>query len=96
MPHAFPESETGSDAVCTQLTFRFPKELAYRVYDEFDRDYVTQEENGDLLVSAYMPADAWLVSFLLSFGNQVDVIEPAYLKEILAEQGKLIYEKFKT
>ena len=96
VPHAFPESETGSDAVCTQLTFRFPKELAYRVYDEFDRDYVTQEENGDLLVSAYMPADAWLVSFLLSFGNQVDVIEPAYLKEILAEQGKLIYEKFKT
>ena len=42
-----------------------------------------------------MPMDAWIVSFLLSFGPQVDVIEPAYLKELLAEQGKLIYEKFK-
>ena len=92
----FPETEEVSDAACTQMVFRFPKELAYRVYDEFDRYYVTQEENGTLLVSAYMPADAWLVSFLLSFGDQVDVIEPAYLKDILAEQGKLMYEKFKT
>ena len=71
--------------------------MAYRVYDEFDRNHVTQEENGkSSLVSAYMPMDAWIVSFLLSFGDQVDVMEPAYLKEILARQGKLIYEKFKT
>ena len=96
VPQPFPESEETSKAVCTHFKFRFPKELAYRVYDEFDRDYVTQEENGDLLVSAYMPADAWLTGFLLSFGDQVDVIEPAYLKDILAEQGKLIYEKSKT
>ncbi|MCI8374338.1 MAG: YafY family transcriptional regulator [Lachnospiraceae bacterium] len=95
-PRSFPEAEESSDAVCTQIVLRFPKELAYRVYDEFDRNYVTQEENGKLLVSAYMPADPWLVSFLLSFGPQVDVIAPAYLKEILAKQGKLIYEKFKA
>lgn len=96
VPRAFPDGEETSDAACAQITLRFPRELAYRVYDEFDREYVTQEENGTLLVSAYMPADAWLVSFLLSFGDQVDVMEPAYLKEILARQGKLIYEKFKT
>ena len=95
VPRPFPKAEEASSAACTQIVLRFPRELAYRVYDEFDRNHVTQEENGKLLVSAYMPMDAWIVSFLLSFGPQVDVIEPAYLKELLAEQGKLIYEKFK-
>ena len=78
-----------------QITLRFPKEVAYRVYDEFDRAWVRQQENGDLIVSAQMPEDAWLISFLLSFGTQVEVLEPAYLRGILAQQARLIYEKNK-
>ena len=35
-----------------------------------------------------MPEDEWLIGFLLSFGTQVDIIEPAYLKDIVAEQAK--------
>lgn len=78
-----------------QITLRFSKEMAYRVYDEFDKTWVRQQENGDLIVSAQMPEDAWLIGFLLSFGTQVEVIEPAYLRNILAEQARLIYEKNK-
>lgn len=78
-----------------QITLHFPKEMAYRVYDEFDKTWVRQQENGDLIVSAQMPEDAWLIGFLLSFGTQVDVIEPVYLRDILAEQARLIYEKNK-
>ena len=80
----------------TQITLRFPKEMAYRVYDEFDATQVKQQENGDLIASACMPDDEWLIGFLLSFGAQVDVIEPAYLKEVLAEQARLILEKNKS
>lgn len=57
---------------------------------------VTQKENGDLIVSAEMPEDEWLIGYLLSFGAQVDIIEPAYLGDIVAEQAKKIYEKYKT
>lgn len=78
-----------------QITLRFPKEMAYRVYDEFDKTQVQRQENGDFIVSAKMPEDAWLIGFLLSFGTQVDILSPAYLKEALAEQAKLIYEKNK-
>ena len=78
-----------------QITLRFPKEMAYRVYDEFDKTWVRQQENGDLIVSAQMPEDAWLIGFLFSFGTQVEVLEPAYLRDILAQQAKLIYEKNK-
>ena len=78
-----------------QITLRFPKEMAYRVYDEFDKDQIQQLANGDLIASAKMPEDPWLTGFLLSFGTQVEILSPAYLRDAVAEQAKLIYEKNK-
>ena len=69
--------------------------MSYRVYDEFDSEDVKWTKEGDLLVSSRMPEDAWLVSFLLSFGEKVEVIEPVRLKKELAEMAKAIYEKNK-
>lgn len=79
-----------------KVTLRFPKEMSYRVYDEFDKTQIQRQENGDLIVSANMPEDPWLIGFLLSFGTQVDILSPAHLKEAVAEQAKLIYEKNRT
>ena len=76
-----------------KVTLRFPKEMSYRVYDEFDKTQIQRQENGDLIVSANMPEDPWLIGFLLSFGTRVDILSPAHLKEAAAEQAKLIYEK---
>lgn len=78
------------------IKLRFPREMAYRVYDEFAGAEIERQANGDFIVSAAMPEDAWLVGFLLSFGTKVDVIEPAYLRAVLAEQAKLMFEKYKT
>lgn len=92
----FPEQTDIQEQIYNPIVLRFPKEMAYRVYDEFDETQVKRQENGDLTVSARMPEDTWLINFLLSFGTQVEVLSPAYLKEILAEQAKLIYEKNKS
>lgn len=43
-----------------------------------------------------MPEDEWLVGDLLSYGTQVDIIEPVYLKDIVAEQARKICEKYKS
>ncbi len=93
-PRSFPEPEGTSQQV-SKIMIRFPKEMAYRIYDEFDMTQVKQEENGDFVVSAEMPEDSWLVGFLLSFGANAEVIEPAYLRDALAKQAQLIYEKNK-
>jgi len=94
--HIFPEENTSLPQEYNQITLRFPGEMAYRIYDEFDRKEVVIQENGDLLVSAKMPEDTWLVGYLLSFGTQVEIIEPLYIKKVIAEQAKQIYEKNKT
>ena len=43
-----------------------------------------------------MPEDEWLIGYLLSFGTQVDIVEPVHLKNIVAKQAKRIYEKYKS
>ncbi len=93
---SFTEPINDSGEEYNQITLRFPKEMAYRVYDEFDKTQVQRQANGDLIASAKMPEDAWLTGFLLSFGTQVDILSPDYLKEVIAEQAKLIYEKNKS
>lgn len=75
-----------------EITLRFSREAAYRVYDEFDAAQIKRQENGDLIVSERMPDDAWLIGFLLSLGTQVEVLSPGYLREILARRAKEIYE----
>lgn len=94
LPRSFPEKET-LPPLYNQITLRFSKEVAYRVYDEFDIEQIKRQENGDLIVSARLPEDNWFVGFLLSFGTRVEIIEPAYLREVLAEQTLMIYEKNK-
>ena len=91
----FQESTADPKENYSQITLRFPKEMAYRVYDEFDKTQVQRQASGDLIASAKMPEDAWLTGFLLSFGTQVEILSPAYLKEKVAVQAKLIYEKNK-
>lgn len=93
--HSLPKSADVSEKEYRQITLRFPKEVAYRVYDEFDKTQVQRQENGDFIVCTKMPEDVWLIGFLLSFGTQVDILSPAYLKDVIAEQAKLIYEKNK-
>ncbi len=77
------------------VCLRFPKEMAFRVYDEFDDKQVKRQENGDFLVSAPMPVDDWVLAFLLSFGTQVEVVGPMYLRELLAAKVMELYEKYK-
>lgn len=93
---SFPEESADDEESYPLVTLRFPKEMAYRVYDEFDKGQIERQENGDLIASAGMPEGAWLISFLLSFGAQVEILSPSYLREEIARQAEKIVEKYKT
>ncbi len=88
---SLPESCPPDD--CPRILLLFARKIAYRIYDEFDETQIACQENGDLLVSARMPQDPWLMGYLLSFGTMVEVIEPIGLREQLAAQARMIYEK---
>lgn len=92
----FPELDEMAGQVYSTIVLRFAKEISYRVYDEFANTQISTDKNGDLIVSVEMPEDEWLIGYLLSFGTQVDIVEPLYLKAIVAKQAKGIYEKYKS
>lgn len=93
---SFPADPDDVEIDCPLVTLRFPKEMAYRVYDEFDKTQIRIQENGDLVASAAMPEGAWLTGFLLSFGTQVEILSPAHLRKEIARQAEMILEKYKT
>ena len=95
-PMEFPAYEEEIAQKENVIVLRFAREMAYRVYDEFDRNQVTRLENGDLEVVANMPENEWLIGYLLSFGTKVDVIQPEYFREVLSKRAKEIYEKNKS
>lgn len=95
IPVKFPEFQNYPSGEYQRFVLRFPEKMAYRVYDEFEADEVTVQEDRTLIVSVQMPEDTWLIGYLLSFGTQVEVIEPLHLRRVLADEGKKIYEKNK-
>lgn len=95
-PAPLPEYQDTLDQEYEKFVFLFSKQVTYRVYDEFNPDLVQRQENGDLLVTVWMPYDEWVIGFLLSFGDLVEIIEPISLKKVIAERAKKIYEKNKS
>lgn len=77
------------------VRLRFNKDVAYRVYDEFEESLIEKQDNGDFIVSAQMPVDSWLLGYLLSFGTQVEVLKPLSLRKLIVEQAAKIYELYK-
>lgn len=80
----------------TKIRLKFSSEIAFRVYDEFDNREIVSQADGSLIVSVSFPIDSWVISYLLSFGSSVEILEPSILKDKLCSFAKEIYEHHKT
>lgn len=95
-PKPYPETTESIPETCGRVVLRFAGEMAYRVYDEFDASQIRKDADESLMVTATMPQDDWLTGYLLSFGTQVEILEPRSLAEIVMKKAKEIYEKHKS
>lgn len=53
---------------------------AYRVVDEFKDEDILKKEDGSFRVTTDMPSGEWLFQYLLSYGDLLEVIEPASVR----------------
>lgn len=77
------------------LTLRIAPQMAYRIFDEFPKGAVTREPDGSFLVHAKLQTGGWLFGYLMSFEDYLEIIEPAWLREQLAEKYKMALKKNK-
>lgn len=86
--------QTGAE-VTVRVTLRFDKNMAFRVYDEFTDD-VTEDESGYLHVHTLLPDNEMLYSYLFSFSDSVEVLEPLYIRERLKEKLENMLKRYIT
>ena len=76
------------------LKLLFSPSAAYRIYDEFSEKDILKTENGTFSISTKMPNDHWLYSYILSFGELVEVIEPEIVRKETMRLAKAIKNKY--
>lgn len=89
-----PPIQTYQEETCMiDVVFKFQKYLGSFVYDEFE--YKDIEEKEDCyIVKAEVPNHQWFLSFVLSFGSGVEIIEPIELREKLKDEIMKIMELY--
>lgn len=85
------ESETEE-----RLTIRITPAAIERVGESLGRGVGKIDEDGSRVVELYMPRSEWLFSFLLGFGDDIEVLEPPGIRQELAnrlDRGAKLYKK---
>ncbi|MCI8965859.1 MAG: YafY family transcriptional regulator [Clostridia bacterium] len=68
------------------LELEISKEMAYRVYDEFESNEITKKEDGNFIVKVKYPENDWVYGYILSFGEYIKVLSPDKLKNIIKDK----------
>ena len=69
-----------------KLKLLFNKEALYRILDEFYSKDVVDKGNYTYEVSMELPESEWIYGYILSFGCNVEVLEPAYIRDVIASR----------
>lgn len=77
------------------VALKFAPQVAFRVHDEFSGDITTDEEDN-LYVTAELPEHEVLYHYLLTFGDNVEVLAPAYIRDGIRDKVCSILKKYET
>jgi len=77
-----------------ELRLKIAPEMAHRVLDEFDFEKEVEEKDGHFIVSTIWKDNDILYGFILSFGEYIEVLEPACVREIIKKRAQLVVEKY--
>ena len=75
-----------------EVRLRFAPHMAYRVYDDFDEEWIQREPSGHLLVTTHLPPeDEWSAARILSYGTGVEVLSPDSLRANTAVYARKLF-----
>lgn len=77
-----------------QALVRFHPSARWRLVDEYGRDSFTEEPDGSLLFQFGFPGKAELFRWVLTFGEQAEILEPEELRREFHALAKKICSKY--
>lgn len=76
------------------IKVKFDRKVAFRVYDELNSE-ITEDDDGNLYTELELVDDYNLYYYLLSFGDNVEVLEPKEVRAQIKEMITKMAEKYK-
>lgn len=77
------------------VKLKFDRQAAFRVYDEFT-DSITEDSQGNLYVQIDLPDNEVLYSYVMSFSDSVEIIEPQSIREQMKKRLQKMQEKYRA
>lgn len=68
------------------LKLRFQDKVLSRLCDDFADTAIIRQADGTLAIETALPENEWLYGYLLSYGNCVEVLEPAHVRRKLTNR----------
>ena len=69
-------------------------EMAYRIFDEFPQEAIVKNEDGSFLIHAKLQAGGWLLGYLMSYEDHLEILKPIELREKLIDKYKNALKKY--
>lgn len=91
--HVFEEEKIHAASLVT-VTLLFDADMAYQVYDHHAK--VERCADGRLRVEAVFPNNGYMYQHLLSFGEKLEVLQPASVREEMKSRLKKMTRKYIT
>ncbi len=83
-----------SDWQAVDICATFARGVAYRVFDEFDANEITENADGSLTVRTSMPYNDYISGYLMSFGDALLELSPKGLRDEITCKCKILFENF--
>lgn len=83
-----------SSAEPIKVSLKFSPQAAYRIYDELEN--VTIHQDGYLYAEVELPDNDVLESYLLSFGDKVEILGPEPIRQGFKERLEKMRDSYKT
>lgn len=76
------------------LNLKFHPTSLNRLDDYFEMEDLVYGNDGFIYVTISYPEDEWVYGMLLSFGDQVEVMEPQHIREILKTKAEKMIQQY--
>lgn len=76
------------------LRLKFQPEALFRVYDDYDEEFIARNEDGTVEVCFPVTEDEWILTYVFSFGDAVEVLEPQSIREQIVQKANTILSRY--
>lgn len=77
-----------------RIVLKMHSRLAFRVFDEFGHGSIKENPDGSFFVTVDFPDDEWVYGYILSFGEDAEVIAPKKIRNGLKSRLEECLKKY--